>query len=108
MMFPDSQFAKNYSQGKTRISYNINCGIAPYFKEKLLCDVCNTPFCIKFDDTTNGQVKKQCDAYLLYWSKSYDQIVNTFCGSLFVGHCASDHLVNYFNTFLKDLDLDYN
>ena len=24
---------------------------------------------------------------------------------LFVGHCASDHLVDHFNTFLKDLGL---
>ena len=60
----------------------------------------------KFDETSNRQVIKQFDAYPLYRFKSYDKTVNSFCGSLFVGHCASDHLADHFNTFLKDLDLD--
>ena len=70
IMFPDSQIAKSYSQGKTKMAYNINYGIAPYLKEKLIYDVRNTPFCFKLDETTNQQVQKQYDAYLQYWSKT--------------------------------------
>ena len=108
IMFPDSQIAKSFSQGKTNISYNVNYGITPYLKKKLIYDVRNIPFCFKFDKTTNQQVKMQYDAYLQYWSRNYDEIINTYCGSLFVGHCASDNLVDHVNIFLHDLDLDYN
>ena len=107
-MFPDSQIAKNYSQGKTKMSYNINYGIAPFIKKKLIYDIRNTPFCFKFDKSTNRQVKKQYDAYLQYWSKTNNQIVNSYCGSLFVGHCSSDDLLDHINILLKDLDIDHN
>jgi len=70
MVFPDSQIVKNYSQGKTKMSYNVNYGIAPYFKKMLTYDVRNTPFCFKFDETTNIQVVKQYDGYLQYWSEN--------------------------------------
>ena len=63
IVFPDSQIAKSYSQSKTKMAYNINYGIAPYHKEKLIYVVRNTPFCFKFDETTNQQVQKQYDAY---------------------------------------------
>ena len=39
--FADSQILKNYQQGATKIKYNIQFGIAPYFKESLLYDVAN-------------------------------------------------------------------
>ena len=39
-------------------------------------------------------------AYLIYWSKSCVEIVSISCGSLFVGYCASGHLVDHFNAFL--------
>lgn len=35
-MFPDSQIAKQFQFGKKKCSYLINCGLAPYFQEKLL------------------------------------------------------------------------
>ena len=109
MMFPDSQIARGYGQEKTNISYDINYGITPCPKEMLIRNMmfAISNFVFKFHETTNRQVRKQYDAYLLCWSKSYGKIVNTFCKSLCVGHCASDHLVDHFNTFLKDLDLDY-
>ena len=90
------------------MAYNINYGIAPYLKEKLIYDVRNIPFCFKFDETTNQQVQQQYDAYLQYWSKSQSKITNAYCDSLFVGHSTSDNLLNHFNSFMKDLNLDYN
>ena len=62
-MFPDSEIAKKYEQGDTKIKYNIQFGIAPYLKEKLIYDVKNKPFTFKFDETTTRQVKKQYDGY---------------------------------------------
>ena len=38
-MFPDSNIAKAYSQGETKVKYYIQFGIAPYFKDELVKDI---------------------------------------------------------------------
>lgn len=52
VMFPDSEIAKNYQQGATRIKCNIQFRIAFCVKESVLYDVANVPFSFKFDETT--------------------------------------------------------
>ena len=106
LMFPDSEIAKKYEQGDTKIKHNIQFGIAPYLKEKLIYDVKNKPFTFKFDETTTRQVKKQYDGYLRYVSPTFKQVTNLYCGSLFVGHCGSEQLLEHFQHFVKDLSLD--
>ena len=106
LMFPDSEIAKKYEQGDTKIKYNIQFGIAPYLKEKLIYDVKNKPFTFKFDETTTRQVKKQYDGYLRYVSPTFKQVTNLYCGSLFVGHCGSEQLLEHFQHFVKNLSLD--
>ena len=73
-MFPDSKIAEGYKQNETKIKYNIQYGIAPYFKEKLQKDFYHNPFSFKFDETTTSQVKKQYDRYVHYWSKTWKRI----------------------------------
>ena len=58
IMFPDSKIAQSYRQGKTKVRYNIQYGIAPHVKQMLIYDVNNTPFTFKFDESTTSQVKK--------------------------------------------------
>ena len=82
-MFPESEITKNYQQSETKIKYSVQYDIAPYLKQKLIYDVKDKPFTFKFDGTTIRNVSKQYDAYLQYWSKSYNQIVDAYCGSLF-------------------------
>ena len=38
-MFPDSEIAKSYSKGETKVKYVIQFGIAPYIKQQILDDV---------------------------------------------------------------------
>jgi len=106
LMFPDSEIAKKYDQAETKIKYNIQFGIAPFLKEKLIYDVKNKPFTFKFDETTTKQVKKQYDGYLRYLSPTFKEVTNLYCGSLFVGHCGSEQLLEHFQHFVKDLSLD--
>ena len=68
-MFPDTKIAQSYLQGKTKVGYNIQYGIAPHVKQMLIYDVNNTPFIFKFDESTTSQVKTQY-AYLQFWSKN--------------------------------------
>ena len=44
--------AKNYQQVQTKLNYNIQFGIAPSTKSKLIYNINNTSFSTKFDETT--------------------------------------------------------
>ena len=102
-MFPDSSIAKKYSQGETKTKYTIQYGILPYFKSKLLEDLSDTPFVFKFDETTNSQVKKQYDGYIM--SSVTNKMTTAYVGSLFLGHCNPEDLDHFFE-FIKDLNLN--
>ena len=105
-MFPDSKIAEAYQQGETKIKYVIQFGIAPYIKNELLNNFKNQPFTFKFDETTTSQVKKQYDGYVQFWSNTTNQIVNRYCGSVFVGHCRSEQLLEHFDEFAEELNWD--
>lgn len=98
-MFPDSEIAKCYKQGSSKVRYIIQYGIAPYFQKLLEDEVSDSPFTFKFDETTTSQVKKQYDGHIQFWSEKENRIVNNYCGSLFVGHCTSEDLLLHFNEF---------
>ena len=105
-MFSDSAIASGYSQSDSKVKYQIQYGIAPYCKEKLIYDVKKRPYTFKFDETTNKLVDKQYDGYIQYWSDSEHRVVNRYCGSLFIGHCNSSDLVDHFNHFMMEMELD--
>ena len=105
MMFPDSKIAQTYHQSETKIKYVTQFGIAPYVKKLMLNDFNKPPF-TKFDETTTSRLKKQYDAYVQFWSNTTNQIVNRYCGSLFVGHYRSEQLLGHFDEFAKELDWD--
>ena len=59
-------------------------------------------------NSTISQVKKQYDAHLQFWSFLLQQIVNCYCGLLFVGHGGSEELLNHFlsweNRWVETID----
>ena len=92
-MFPDS---------------TIQFGIAPHVKSKLKEDIFGSPFAFKFDETTTAQVKKQYDGYVTYHSPLQKNVITSYTGSLFVGHCTAADLLDHFLIFIKDLSIDTN
>ena len=105
-MFPDSKIAGAYSQGKTKVKYIIEYGIAPYIQEIVMKDIMERPFTFHFDETTSSQVKKQYDGYVTYFSLSKKGIRTPYCGALFVGRCTAEDLVTHFYEFMKKVGLD--
>ena len=105
-MFPNDPIAKKYKTGETKIKYLIQFGIAPYTKSSLLKDGDGRPFVFKFDETTTSQVKKQYDGYGTFFFKTANKVTTIYAGSLFVGHCMAADLVDHFNEFMKELDLN--
>ena len=75
LMFLDRTIFKGYQQSNSKVQYVIKYGIADHLKKQLIYDVKNTSYSFCFDETTNFQVKKQYDGYVIYWSKRSDSIV---------------------------------
>ena len=48
-----------------------------------------------------SQVKKQYDVHIQYWSKRQNKTVISYVGSLFIGHCSADNLVQHFQEFMN-------
>ena len=68
-MFPDSNIAKNFACGKTRCSYIVTFGLAPYFKG-LLNDTLSSLDCFvaMFDESYNKISKRgQLDLHVRFW-----------------------------------------
>ena len=36
-----------------------------------------------------------------------NEIINAYCGSLFIGHCTSEQLVDHYNEFSSSLDSNF-
>ena len=105
-MFPDSNIAKAYSQGETKVKYYIQFGIAPYFKDELAKDIKGAGFSFKFDETTPSQVKKQYDGYITYFSKNLQKVITAYVGSLFVGLFEFMKTLNLDTDFLLSIGMD--
>ena len=95
-MFSDSEIAENYQKGETKIKYFVQFGMAPYIKVMLIFDIDKTPFSFLFYKTTNSQLQKQYDGYIRYWSKCQKEVVTADFGSLFIGHCDSNQLMEHY------------
>ena len=91
-MFPDSAIAQGYEQSDTKVQCVIKYGIGEHIKEGLINDAATTPYSFLFDETTNSQVKKQYNAYLIYWSKKsgiVEHSVNHSRNGLIIWHTSS-------------------
>ena len=99
VMFPDSNIAQSFTSCATKMAYIVKYGLGDFFKNVVKEDLYMTPFTFKFDESTTSQVKKQYDAYVAYWSKKHDYVVNSYIGSLFVGHCTAEDLLDHYLTF---------
>ena len=80
----------------------------PLLKMNWLSDVQTTPYSFRFVETTNSRVKKQYDGFISFFLKKLHKIVTLYCGTLFVGHCTADDLVDCFFEFVRDLGLNFN
>ena len=69
-MFCDGKIAKEFSCGKTKRSYLVKDGIAPYFLEVLHEDIKNTShFVTMFDESYNHVTNKsQMDLHVRFWN----------------------------------------
>ena len=106
-MFTDSEIAKTFSLGKTKISYVIVHGLAPYFHDnvaKVLND-CNF-FIACFDETLNHVVQReQMDVHIRFWDETQRNVATRYFASAFLGHARAPDLLEKFKGVFNEKSL---
>ena len=105
LMLPGHPATGKYSCSSTKSAYLLWHGISEVLEAEQIQNIKDVPYVFKFDETTTSQVFKQYDVYLCYWSPMYDEVVNTYAGSFFMGHCAAVDLVTQFYKIVQPLGL---
>ena len=106
-MFPDSEIANTVKLGKTKMSYTVNYGLAPYFKDQLLSQLkkCKE-IVVCFDEAFNEISKRgQMDIVVRYWNEESNQVSTRYFGSSFMGHRAADDVLAAFLEEISELQL---
>ena len=86
VMFSDSEIASEFTLGKTKCSYLINYGLAPYFKDPLLREI-NTSefFSLSFDESLNKEIQScQMDVGIRSWSDCTKLVETRYYDSQFL------------------------
>ena len=110
LMFPDSDVAKKLQIQRTKLSYLIVYGVAPYFEGELL-KTCNdaSHLVLGFDESLNKISQKgQMDLTVRFWDELKNEVTTRYLTSTFLGHSTSADLLCAFtsaagNAFLKKL-----
>ena len=92
-MCPDSEIAKGLKMSRTKVSYVIGHGLGPYFLQKTVDDILNTPrtyFTLHFDETTTSQIKKQFDILVRYYSDNHNEVRVRFLKVAVFGHAYAE------------------
>jgi hypothetical protein len=97
--------AADINLSRTKVSYLLADGMGLHFRQELVNDLCNSggKFPLHFDEITQGQVKKQMDLRLRYWSSQNNEVWCRYYRSLFFGHAEAEKVSNtMMNVFQED------
>lgn len=84
-MFPDSEKAKSFKLSKTKCSYYLVFGLAPYYRDILIENIASSPsFSILFDESLNHHIQEeQMDVHVRYWDLKTSQAQTRYLDSRF-------------------------
>ena len=86
--------SSEFTLGKTKCSYLINYGVAPYFKDTLLREI-NTSefFSLSFDESLNKEIQScQMDVGIRYWNHCTELVETCYYDSQFLHRPNADEL----------------
>lgn len=106
-MYEDSELAKKCTLGRTKYSYLLCFGIAPYLEEKLIDQLKKAPeFVVMFDEALNKvSMRCQMDIIVRFWDENELQIVSKYLSSKFLGHTKATDLLAAFCSSLERVGL---
>ena len=102
----DPEIARNYKQTETKVKYSVQFGIAEQAINTPIKEFSKTPFIFKFYEATTSQIKKQYNRYIQYRSSKHGKVLSAYVGSLFLGHCDHQQLVEHLTEFGSKLNWD--
>lgn len=95
-MFSDSEVAKNFSCGRHKLSYVISDGLGPYFKAKVIDELCRPGvfYSVLIDETPKPEQRvQQLDVQARYFSESKQQVTVEHLMSFNLGRATGDIIV---------------
>ena len=94
-MFDEDSKAKSFSLSRTKVSYIVNFGLAPYFKEKLVENINKSGiFSISFDESFNKVLQKTQMDIIVRFMDNNCTVATQYFTSQFLGHCTANDLKN--------------
>ena len=86
VMFSDSEIASEFTLGKTKCSYLISYGLAPYFKDTLFREISTSEFfSLSFDESLNKEIQScQMDVGIKFWSDCTKLVETRYYDSQFL------------------------
>lgn len=104
-MFPDSEIARRFTCGSTKVAYLSTFGIAPFFKSHLIREISKqSGYCVLFDESLNRELqKKQLDLHVRIWDCGTVQ--TRYLGSEFFGQATARDVVDKMSVVLGDIGL---
>jgi len=106
LCFPDSDIAKQFQCGRTKCSYLITYGIAPYYHDILLKHLQNpgTKYLILFDESLNKALQEeQMNILVRFWDCNINRVQTRYYGSQFLGHTRASDMMTNFKSAINDL-----
>ena len=102
-MFKDSPTARDFKLSKTKCSYVIKFGLAPYFQKVLVNEIQKSLYhSVSFDEALNRSLQKQqMDIHMHYWCLLTNQVKVQYLDSQFQYKASADVLLD---ESLKTLD----
>ena len=103
-MFYDSDVAKCFALSKTKCSYYITYGVAPFYKGNLIADIKKSPYyTLYFDESMNRILQtEQMDACIRYWCVKSNMVKTRYLGSEFFDRPNADNIANSIDSASKD------
>ena len=91
-MFTNSEIAKDFQLSRTKLTYMINFGIAPYFHQLLIDELKNCNYySLSSNESLNDFMQIcQMDINICFWSKAKKKAFVRYFDSKFLGHARAN------------------
>ena len=105
-MFLDSEIAKNFQCGSTKVSFVTVCILAPFLHSFLLQKISSSPQqVVSFDEFLNNSVQKRpMDSLICYFGKDMDRVCTCYVESEFMARSTAVDVLEIFQDRIFEID----
>ena len=103
---PDSETAKSYEMGRTKLGYFVNFDLQPYLHGLLTESIKKSLYySISFDESLNDSFQNcQMDLNIRFWNNNLNRVESRYFDSQFLGHPTAKNLLESMTTSLATIN----